>query len=252
MEKKLTKAATDDGVQVHYYHSQKCRTGTCAVLIHQGERGLVADLAAANDYQHPHFESDEIQTLLKKVDIVYTTGYFLTVSPKTMIELGKHCAEHNKLFVFSIAAPFAVELYWESFQNVYSYADVIICNHDEAITFLKKANLPHDNLKESVKHAAEFLKVNNKRKRTIIFTQGPNPAITYHDGQVGEWPVLPAKKEEIVDTNGAGDAFAGGILAGFALDKPFEECIRAGMFAAHLILHTSGTQYPKQCNFQWK
>jgi len=250
--KKLTEAATKDGVHVHYYLSEKCRTGTCAVLINQKERGLVADLAAANDYQHSHFESAEIQGLLPKVDMVYTTGYFLTVSPKTMIELGEHCAKHNKLFVFCIAAPFVVQFYWEDFQKVYAYADVVICNGEEAVAFLHKAGIEHSDLKDGAKKAAALPKANAQRKRTIIFTQGSQPAVTYHDDKIEEWPVLPAKAEEIVDTNGAGDAFSGGLLAGLAQEKPFSECIRAAMFAAHKILHVSGTQYPPKCDFDWK
>ena len=32
----------------------------------------------------------------------------------------------------------------------------------------------------------------------------------FADGQVTEYPVIPIKEEDIVDTNGAGDAFVGG------------------------------------------
>lgn len=36
------------------------------------------------------------------------------------------------------------------------------------------------------------------------------------------------KDSEIVDTNGAGDAFAGGFLGGLVLGKPLDECVIAG------------------------
>lgn len=250
--RKLTEVATADGVKVHYYTSQKFRTGTCAVLINNKERGLIADLSAANDYQHSHFEQQEIQKLVTEVGLIYTTGYFLTVSPKTMIELGKHCNEHNKLFVFSIAAPFAVQLYWDDFQTVMKYSDVVVCNEDEAVTFLQKAGIPHDDLKVSVKLVAEYPKINTKRQRTVIFTRSSSPAVVCYNGQVKEYPVLPISKDQIVDSNGAGDAFAGGLIAGLAHDKPIEECIRAAMYAAHTILQVSGSQYPSKCEFQWK
>lgn len=38
----------------------------------------------------------------------------------------------------------------------------------------------------------------------------------------------PLKDSEIVDTNGAGDAFAGGFLGGLVLGKPLDECVIAG------------------------
>jgi len=55
-----------------------------------------------------------------------------------------------------------------------------------------------------------------------------------------------------VDTNGAGDAWAGGFLAGLCHDKPFKECVRAGMYAAHQILQVSGTQFPEKSHFVWQ
>ena len=36
------------------------------------------------------------------------------------------------------------------------------------------------------------------------------------------------KEEEIVDTNGAGDAFAGGFIGAFVLGKSIDECVEAG------------------------
>jgi len=51
----INQAATKDGVKTHYYISKETRTGSCAVLILEKERCLIADLAAANDYKHAHF-----------------------------------------------------------------------------------------------------------------------------------------------------------------------------------------------------
>lgn len=54
----------------------------------------------------------------------------------------------------------------------------------------------------------------NKRQRIVVLTQGPNPTIVYQSGSnaVVEYPVTKLKDEEIVDTNGAGDAFVGGSI----------------------------------------
>jgi adenosine kinase len=109
---KLKAAATVDGVQTHYYVSKTHRTGSCAVLIKDNDRSLVADLAAANDYQHEHYLSDEIQTLIKSIDVFYSAGFFLTVSPQTVVEIGKHCVENNKILVWCVAAPFIAEFFF--------------------------------------------------------------------------------------------------------------------------------------------
>jgi adenosine kinase len=47
----LRKTAEKDGVNVHYYVDADAHTGTCAACIVGGERSLVANLAAANNYK---------------------------------------------------------------------------------------------------------------------------------------------------------------------------------------------------------
>jgi len=249
--KKILQAATQDGVQTHYYISKGVRTGSCAVLVLDKERCLVADLGAANDYKHSHFESEEIQQLLPKIEIVYSAGFFLTVSPGTMVELGKHCAEHNKILVFAVAAPFLVQFFWDKIEAVLPYTDYIIANKDESQAFLDKANIDRSNMEEAMKKVSELPKINTKRSRTVIFTQGPEPVLTYHNSLFTMFDPIKIATEDIVDTNGAGDAWAGGFLSGLCHEKSFEECVRAGMYSAHQILQVSGTQYPSKCNFVW-
>ena len=55
-----------------------------------------------------------------------------------------------------------------------------------------------------------FFQVNKQRERIVVLTPGANPTILALGGKVIEYPVTPLTKEEMVDTNGAGDAFCGG------------------------------------------
>jgi len=50
--------------------------------------------------------------------------------------------------------------------------------------------------------------------------------------------------EDIVDANGAGDAFAGGFVAGQVKGKDVKTCVAAGIYASQLILKTAGTTLP--------
>jgi len=175
------------------------------------------------------------------------------VSPGTTVELGKYCAEHNKVLAVNIAAPFLVQYYWDKMEAVLPYADYVLANEEEAKVLLDKLGFDNSNIGEEVmKKVSELPKVNTKRSRTVIFTQGSEPVLTYHNGVFAKFEPTKISKEAIVDTNGAGDAWAGGFLCGLCHDKPFEECIRAGMYAALQILQVSGTQYPSTCNFKWE
>jgi len=176
----------------------------------------------------------------------------LTVSPGTLVELGKYCAEHNKILVFAVAAPFLVQFFWDKIEAVLPYADYIIANQEEASAFLDKAGIDKSNMQEAMKKVSELPKKNSSRSRGVIFTQGPDPVLTYVNHKFQTFAPIKTNKEEIVDTNGAGDGWAGGFLAGLCNDKPFEECVRAGMYSAHQILQVSGTQYPDKCNFVWQ
>jgi len=213
--KKLDSAARSDGVQTHYYISKTHRTGCCAVLVVDRERSLVADLAAANDYQHSHFLSSEIQELLPKIDIFYSAGFFLTVSPETVVELGKYVSENNKVLAWSVAAPFIAEYYLDKVKAVLPYVDYLVANEKEGEALLKQLGIEDKDEEIALKKLSELPKVNNNRSRVIIFTHGPDPVRIFHEGKLQIFPVPVLSKEVIVDTNGAGDAFFGRIFGGF-------------------------------------
>jgi adenosine kinase len=61
---------------------------------------------------------------------------------------------------------------------------------------------------------------------------------------------VPADK--LVDTNGAGDAFVGGFLSQLVCGKDVAECVRAGSYAAGVIVQRSGCTFPdKPYGFAW-
>ncbi|KAM7468189.1 hypothetical protein LguiB_015751 [Lonicera macranthoides] len=47
-----------------------------------------------------------------------------------------------------------------------------------------------------------------------------------------------------------GDAFVGGFLSQMVLEKPIEECVRAGCYAANVIIQRSGCTYPEKPDFK--
>ena len=57
---------------------------------------------------------------------------------------------------------------------------------------------------------AEERKENSQVNRTVVITRGDNSTILVEDGVLTEHEVTPIPDSEIVDTNGAGDAFVGG------------------------------------------
>lgn len=249
--RRLKTEAEKDGVNVHYMVTNTERTGTCAVLVKNHERCLVANLAAANLYDIAHFREESTQKLLHAAKYYYATSFFLTVCPQALVELGQHAAESNKLFAFNIAAPFLVEFFWDKMQEVLPYADVVMCNDSEATAFGKRQGWNEKDLKDVAQRLAALPKKNTQRERMVIFTQGPNPTIVYYNGKVHEFAPVVCPESEIVDLNGAGDAFAGGFMAAVYLNKSVEDCVRAGHYCAWEVIRRSGATFPAVCSFKW-
>lgn len=63
--------------------------------------------------------------------------------------------------------------------------------------------------------------------------------------------MTPVEKKDLVDTNGAGDAFVGGFLSQLVCGKSLDECVRAGHYAATVIIQQSGCKFPSKPSFSW-
>lgn len=83
-----------------------------------------------------------------------------------------------------------------------------------------------------------------------VITTGDNPVILAHDGVVKEFPVVKLTKEQLIDTNGAGDAFAGGFLAQYIQGRPIDVCIKCGIYTATEIIQKSGCTYEGKATFK--
>lgn len=244
----LEKCALEDGVKVIYQKNPDVPTGTCAVLVNGGERSLVANLAAANTFTAAHLEVPEAKEAVKKAQIVYISGFFLTVSMDSIMSVAKQSVEENKIFCMNISAPFLVQFFGDQMAAAMPYTDFIFANESEAAIYGETHGYGSDLETIALKLAAQP-KACGTRPRVVVFTQGSSATMVACQGVITSYPVEPLPKAQLVDTNGAGDAFVGGFLSQLALDKPLAECVRAGHYAARVIIQRSGCTFPKECDF---
>jgi len=247
--KKLTEIARDDGkVNVAYQSNDKVATGTCAVVVTDSgkNRSLVAHLAAANTFTLDHVEKEENWSLVDKAKFVYVAGFFLTVCPPAIMKIAKHVAELDKTFIMNLSAPFLCQFFKEPMLAALPYVDVLFGNESEAATFAKENDFQTEDIKEIAKKCAAWPKENKERSRLVVFTQGDLPVIVCKDGKVSEYSVPSLSKEELVDTNGAGDAFVGGFLARYVMDDSLPDCVETAKQVAKLIIGRSGCTFPAE------
>ncbi|XP_015172277.1 PREDICTED: adenosine kinase 1 isoform X1 [Polistes dominula] len=246
----LEERAVTNGLNVRYQYTDQEPTGTCAVLITGKERSLCANLAAANCFSTSHIEIPENKKLIENAEYIYISGFFLTVNPEVIQIVAKHACENNKIFIMNLSAPFISELFTKPLGDAFPYVDILFGNETEADIFAKAHDFKTTDRKEIALKISHMEKVNKKRNRIVVITQGSGPVILVKDNEVIEFPVTKIPEENVIDTNGAGDAFVGGFLAQLIQGKDIEICIKCGIWAATQIIQTSGCTYNGKPDFK--
>lgn len=247
--KQLTTACENEGVHTEYRIDDAQPTGKCGVIITGHHRSMVTHLAAANEYKLDHLTQPHVWSLVEKTSVFYIGGYHLTVCPPAILKLGEEAASKNKIFALGFSAPFILQFFKDPLAEVLPYTDYIFCNEAEAEAWAQANGHETKSVPEIAKLIAKLPKKNEKRPRTVIITQGTEPtisAIAKADGDVDvkEYSVHAIREEQINDTNGAGDAFAGGFMAALVEGKPLEACVDQGQWLARLGIQELGASYP--------
>uniref|UniRef100_A0A3B3C618 Adenosine kinase n=1 Tax=Oryzias melastigma TaxID=30732 RepID=A0A3B3C618_ORYME len=217
----LKKKAEEAHVDARYYEQNEEPTGTCAACITGDNRSLVANLAAANCYKkEKHLDLDSNWELVEKAKVYYIAGFFLTVSPESILKVAKHASDNNKIFCMNLSAPFISQFFKEPLMKVMPYVDILFGNETEAATFAKEQGFETDDIAEIARKTQNLPKENTRRQRVVVFTQG---------------------KDDTVATVG--------FLSALIQDQPLEECIRAGHYAANVIIKRVGCTFPEKPNF---
>ncbi len=108
--------------------------------------------------------------------------------------------------------------------------DLFACNEFEAAAILGEKAAP------DTETAAKFRELGF---RSIIVTFGEQGVMVHINGET--WNEKPYKPRIVLDTIGAGDAFASGFLFGFLKKKPVKRCIQYGLACAKETLSTYQT-----------
>lgn len=131
-----------------------------------------------------------------------------------------------------------------------SYSDYIFANEDEADAFAKAMDQEGADRTKVAEMLVKSPKVNSKRTRISIVTQGPEPVLVGRMTESGEvevksYPVPKIDAANIVDSNGAGDSFVGAFLAKLLENEPMDVCVEAGIKLSGIVVQRSGATFPE-------
>merc|ERR1712054_92772 len=238
-------ACAKDGVKTAYMVDKSTPTGCCAVLINHPERSLCTNLNAANNFKVEHLKKPENWAICEAAKVIYSAGFFITVCPDAMRAACAEAAKTGALYCMNLSAPFLMQVppFKACFVNTIPMVDFLFGNETEAMTWAETEGWETKDV-GFIATRLSLIPTAKGKPRYVVITQGADSTLIAHKGHVTEYPILKLDKSKIVDTNGAGDAYVGGFLAGLAKGKDIKGCHEAGAYSASIIIQQSGCVCP--------
>ena len=211
------------GVKFFSLTSQTTPTGIGLTLVTpDGQRTFATNLGAAVELSPADISAE----LLNQAPIVHVEAYL--VFNRELIDHILNTAKANGQRISMDLSSFGVV--YENLEylqeKVKTHLDIIFANEDECLAFTGCSP------KESLAQIGEVCDV------AVVKEGGAGS----HIARRGERVFFPAEVIEVVDTNGAGDAYAGGVLYGLCRGLPVGVCGIIGTKAGALSVNQRGAR----------
>jgi len=231
-------------------------TGLCLVVCCNKDRAHITDLGASTSISEDFF--DRNLNKFKHVKLIYTELFIVKTRRELCYKLAELGLKNDVTYGFNLPSAFFLENFKSDILRLCEYADIIFANAAEAITFCKILNIKSQETAEDLAEqlCTKIKKINKNKRRIVVVTNGPLPAACceydhYRQKRtyLESFPVKNVSQENIVDTNGAGDSFAGGFLSQLMKGKTLDKCMKAGHWAASVIIQKRGCQIPNDIRY---
>lgn len=210
-------------------------SGTCVVLITpDAQRTMLTHLGISGSLSADDMNAEEIA----KAKYLYVEGYlFAGDSTKAAaykaIELAK---DQGVKVALTISDPFLIDICRDEFKAlIEGPVDLLFCNEDEA-----KSLTGHD---DPIDSAHEI----HKHCENVALTLGKNGSILMHEGEV---IAIEGVDVDAIDTTGAGDMYAAGVLYGITNGLSWKQAGHLGSHAAARIVSQLGARLPSKLNHE--
>ena len=198
-------------------------TACCLIAVTpDGHRSMNTYLGASREIAPDDVREDDIAASA----ILYIEGY-LWDAPDAKAAINKAIAAAKRTgakVAFTLSDPFCVGRYRAEFLNLLkSNLDILFANEEEAKALFEVEDFDH------------VFQAMRPWPGIAALTRSEKGCVVVHGKEVHVIDAAPAK---VVDTTGAGDAFAAGFLYGLTHGKSLADCGRLGaLSAAEVISH---------------
>jgi sugar/nucleoside kinase (ribokinase family) len=223
----------DNGVETNLSTSslESGITGKCIVLITpDADRTMNTFLGITQNFS----TKELIEEHIKNSNYLYIEGY-LVASPtgkEASIKAKKIAETHNVKTALTFSDVNMVNFFADGLSEMIgSGVDLLFCNEAEAFAYTKSNNIDE---------AVAGLK---KIAKTFAITRGPKGAFVFDGEEEIHVVTIPV---EAIDTNGAGDLFAGAMLYGINNGMNYAEAAKLGCLASSTLVTQFGARLKKE------
>ena len=221
---------TQAGVSHAFLPTDHGVTGKCLVMVtSDAERTMNTYLGVSDEFA----ETEINQSALAKSEWLYVEGYLQTDDHRTAVVVSavEFAKQQGVKVGLSLSDPFVAQLFSGNLKSVIGDGvDLIFCNKDEALAFTAT---------DSVDQAAKELKA---YATTFVITDGANGATVFDGDNLLN---VPGVKAKAIDTNGAGDMFAGTFLYAITSGANYQRAAELANQAAAKVVERFGPRLDK-------
>lgn len=214
------------GVEVaNHENTHEEGSGQSYVLVTpDGERTMLTHLGSSDNITERDLDLDS----LKQTKIFFVQTYVIN-EMETLTMLKNAFAtvhDYQGVNALALSSAFMVKKNKQAIKQLLPKTDILIGNKDEFATLFGSSSTKN------------LIALAQKQNFISVITLGKAGAVVVLKKNI-IW-VQPPKIEKLVDTIGAGDAFAGGFLYAYTQGYALEKCAQHGSFMAGLVLSQIG------------
>jgi sugar/nucleoside kinase (ribokinase family) len=204
------------------------QTARCMVMVSpDGQRTMCTYLGASSGLSPRDIDED----LVARAKVTYLEGYLWDPPQAKEAFRVAVAAAHRagRKVALTLSDSFCVERYREEFRDLAeNHVDILLANEDEIRALYQV---------ETLEQALDRL---GGRCEIVAVTRSEKGSLVAYDGVYHEVRAEPV--DQVVDTTGAGDAYAAGFLYGLTHGQDLPECARLGSIAAAEIISHIGAR----------
>lgn len=202
-------------------------TARCIVLVTpDGQRTMFTYLGACVEFTPEDVQED----IVVQSSVTYLEGYLFDrpQAQKAFYRAAELAHKAERKTALTLSDAFCVQRHHSAFRKLVKESiDILFANEIEILALYET-----EDFDTALKAAAKDVAL-------VVVTRGKQGAVVQRGDERHDVPTTTVK---VVDTTGAGDAFAAGFLAGYSRDKELPLCVELGNQAAGAVITRLGAR----------